>query len=144
MAQIFQSIQLSRTSKLLSFALRTRLPTIQIVRNCSTSQNLQDDQPDPTLENPYLKEKPQCILCKYNIQIDYKNIRLISQFVSPYTGRLYDKHITGLCEAQHRALRKEFIRAAKFGLISPYYRDPKYNDDPKLFDPTRPQRVNPY
>lgn len=113
------------------------------------------------MTNPYLKEKPQCILCRYGIEIDYKvntffresllivilclqNVRLLSQFVSPYTGRMYDKHITGLCERQHRAVRKEHSRAVRFGLMSMFYRDPKYNNDPKLFDPTRPQRANPY
>ena len=29
-------------------------------------------QPDPTLANPYQKPKRQCILCKYNIEVDYK------------------------------------------------------------------------
>ncbi|KAH9415937.1 mitochondrial ribosomal protein S18C [Dermatophagoides pteronyssinus] len=103
-----------------------------------------EDLPDPNMTNPYLKEKPQCILCRYGIEIDYKNVRLLSQFVSPYTGRMYDKHITGLCERQHRAVRKEHSRAVRFGLMSMFYRDPKYNNDPKLFDPTRPQRANPY
>lgn len=76
--------------------------------------------------------------------IYFQNVRLLSQFVSPFTGRLYDKHITGLCETQHRAVRTEIIRAIKYGLMSPYYRDPKYADDPRLFDPTRSQRANPY
>ena len=68
----------------------------------------------------------------------------MTQFVSPFTGRLYDKHITGLCEAQHRAVKKEVQRAQLWGLMSRFYRDPKFNDDPKLFDPTRPSRPNPY
>lgn len=57
---------------------------------------------------------------------------------------MYDKHITGLCEKQHRAVRAEISRSVRFGLLSPWYRDPKYADDPRLFDPTRPTRANPY
>ncbi|KAH9407231.1 28S ribosomal protein S18c, mitochondrial [Tyrophagus putrescentiae] len=96
------------------------------------------------MENPFLKEKRCCILCRHDIQVDYKNVRLLTQFVSPYTGRMYDKHITGLCEAQHRAVRSEIQRSQRFGLMSRHYRDPKYANDPRLFDPTRPTRANPY
>ena len=30
------------------------------------------------------------------------------------------------------------------GLLAHIYKDPKFKDDPKLFDPTRPSRPNPY
>lgn len=113
------------------------------------------------MKNPFVKEKVQCILCRHKVQVDYKvcfglcfrfnlidffyqNVRLLSQFVSPFTGKLYDKHITGLCEKQHRAVRLEISRAIRYGLMSPYYRDLKFQNDPKLFDPTRPIRPNPY
>ncbi|KAI2806722.1 28S ribosomal protein S18c, mitochondrial [Blomia tropicalis] len=112
--------------------------------NSNTCSHTHDDLPDPTMDNPFLKEKRQCILCRYQITADYKNVRLLSQFISPFTGRMYDKHITGLCEKQHRAIRTEISRAIKFGLMSPFYRDPKYGEDPKLFDPTKPGRANPY
>ena len=47
------------------------------------------------MRNPYEKEQRQCILCKYEIEVNYKNPRLLSQFVSPFTGKLYDRNITG-------------------------------------------------
>ena len=47
------------------------------------------------MRNPYEKEQRQCILCKYKIEVNYKNPRLLSQFVSPFTGKLYDRNITG-------------------------------------------------
>ena len=42
-----------------------------------------------------------CVLCprqfKENIMPNYKNPKLLSQFVSPHTGHVYQAHITGLC-----------------------------------------------
>ena len=46
-----------------------------------------DDMPTKIATgDPYKKESHQCIFCKYNLPIDYKNVQLLSQFVSPYTG----------------------------------------------------------
>ena len=42
-----------------------------------------------------------CILCprRYEEKLvpNYKNPKLLSQFISPHTGRVYQSHITGLC-----------------------------------------------
>ncbi|RWS21656.1 28S ribosomal protein S18c-like protein [Leptotrombidium deliense] len=101
-------------------------------------------QPTPNMENPYKKEKKQCILCKYGVQLDYKNPRLLSQFVSPFTGRVYDKHITGLCEKQQQILKAELWKSQRSGFMPYIYRDPRFANDPKLFNPMRPQRPNPH
>lgn len=93
---------------------------------------------------PYELPKQQCILCKHKIQLDYKNPRLLSQFVSPLNGMVYDKHITGLCELQQTILQREIKKSRLTYLMPIYYRHPKYNADPKLFNPDRPQRPNPY
>lgn len=93
---------------------------------------------------PYQKPARKCILCKHNIQVDYKNPRLLSQFVSSLTGDIYDKHITGLCEMQQVALQREIKKSRNCRLMPIYYRDPKYNRDPPLFNPDRPQRPNPW
>lgn len=47
------------------------------------------------MTNPFKKEKIECLLCKHKIEPDYKNTRLLAQFQSPYTGRIYGRHITG-------------------------------------------------
>ena len=43
-----------------------------------------------------------CVLCprqyQESIVPDYKNPKLLSQFVSPHTGNVYQSHITGLCK----------------------------------------------
>lgn len=67
------------------------------------------------MENPYVKEKVRCLLCKYEIQPDYKNVRLLSQFVSRFTGKIYGRHITGLCKKQQDNVECEIKKAIKAG-----------------------------
>lgn len=93
---------------------------------------------------PFERPKQQCLLCKHKIELDYKNPRLLSQFVSPMNGKIYDKHITGLCELQQTILQREIKKSRLAKLMPIYYKHPKYNKDPKLFNPERPQRPNPY
>ncbi|XP_050500504.1 28S ribosomal protein S18c, mitochondrial [Diabrotica virgifera virgifera] len=107
----------------------------------SSSTNI--DAPDFEMENPYEKEKVQCILCKHKIEPDYKNVRLLSQFQSPYTGRIYGRHITGLCKQQQEKVEKEIVKAQFAGLMAYYLKEPAFLQDPELFDvekPIRPHR----
>lgn len=67
------------------------------------------------IENPYKEKRKLCILCKLNIEPDYKNVRLLSQFQSRYTGRIYEKHITGLCERKQKKVEQEIRKAQKAG-----------------------------
>lgn len=95
------------------------------------------------MENPFEKEKQQCVLCKHNIHVDYKNVRLLSQFQSPYTGRIYNRHITRLCKKQQELVEKEIIKAQNAALMPTYLKDPSFLRDPQLFDinkPIRPHR----
>nr|CAI5854957.1 unnamed protein product [Callosobruchus analis] len=92
------------------------------------------------MQNPFEKEKLQCVLCKHKIQVDYKNVKLLSQFQSPYTGRIYGKHITGLCTNQQELVEKEIVKAQSAGLMPTYLKDPHFFEDPELFDAERPIR----
>lgn len=95
------------------------------------------------MPNPFEKENEKCILCKLNITPDYKNVRLLSQFQSPYTGRIYGKHITGLCEEKQKRVELEITKAQDVGLMPYYLKDARFLKDPKLFDsenPLRPHR----
>lgn len=96
------------------------------------------------IANPYEKPKAQCILCKHNIEPDYKNVRLLSQFVSPYTGRVYGRHITALCEKKQFLVEKEIQKSLRAGFMAGYLKDPIYFKDPKLYDPENPLRPNKY
>lgn len=97
-----------------------------------------------SIENPYKKKQQLCILCELNIEPDYKNVRLLSQFQSRYTGRIYEKHITGLCEYKQKKVEQEIIKAQHAGLMGYMTKDPKFYHDPMLFDPNFPFKPHKY
>lgn len=68
-----------------------------------------------SMPNPYEKEKRECILCKLNIVPDYKNTRMLSQFISRFTGRIYGRHITGLCRHKQDHVEKEINKSREAG-----------------------------
>lgn len=102
------------------------------------------DLPEENMENPFVRPKPQCILCKHKITPDYKNIKLLSQFISSQTGRVFGRHITGLCKEQQERVEKEIRKARWSGLMAYYFKHPEFFKDPKLCDPSRPLRPHPY
>lgn len=140
------SQQLNRCSLLMSnmAKIATRMVAYKHQHQVRWLTQEQKDKQFVDAPTPYQKPKRVCILCKHKIKLDYKNPRLLSQFVSPLNGVIYDKHITGLCETQQKILEQE-IRRSRSALLMPiYYKHPKYNKDPPLFNPERPQRPNPY
>lgn len=96
------------------------------------------------MEDPYAKKREMCVLCKYNVDIDYKNVRLLSQFVSTFSGRVYMRHVTGLCEKQQHRVEKAIKRARSCGLMPYYYKNPIYIRDPELVNPERPVKPHKY
>lgn len=115
-------------------------PIIINTRLNSTNEPSADPDAPININNPYKKEKRLCVLCKLNITPDYKNTRLLSQFQSPYTGRVYGRHITGLCKAKQALVEAEITKAQNCALMPYCYKDKLYLKDPKLFDPENPVR----
>ncbi|XP_006609233.1 28S ribosomal protein S18c, mitochondrial [Apis dorsata] len=113
---------------------------------CASNEltDLVDPDMPISIENPYKKKQQLCILCKLNIEPDYKNVRLLSQFQSRYTGRIYEKHITGLCEYKQKKVEQEIIKAQHAGLMGYMTKDPKFCNDPMLFDPNFPFKAHKY
>lgn len=73
--------------------------------------------------DPYEKEPIRCILCPKRyavdyIKPDYKNPKLLAQFVSPHTGLVYKKHITGLCEQMQEEVEREVKKSQHAGFMS--------------------------
>ncbi|XP_018785604.1 PREDICTED: 28S ribosomal protein S18c, mitochondrial [Bactrocera latifrons] len=101
------------------------------------------DQPID-IPNPFEKERRVCILCKHNIVPDYKNVKLLSQFQSPYTGRIYGRHITGLCKQKQEQVEKAIIRAQNCAMMPTYHKEMDFMQDPRLFDPEKPIRPHKY
>uniref|UniRef100_A0A8D2PM37 Small ribosomal subunit protein bS18m n=1 Tax=Zosterops lateralis melanops TaxID=1220523 RepID=A0A8D2PM37_ZOSLA len=59
-------------------------------------------------------------------------ISLLSQFVSPYTGSIYGRHITGLCGKKQKEITKAIKRAHVFGFMPVMFKNPQFLTDPKL------------
>ncbi|KAL3277250.1 hypothetical protein HHI36_012601 [Cryptolaemus montrouzieri] len=120
---------------------QTKRSLVNIIR-CSSNIS-SSDTPKFDMENPFEKEKQKCILCQTGVQVDYKNTKLLSQFQSSYTGRIYGRHITRLCKQQQEIVEREIGKAQNAGLMSSYNKDPAFLGDPKLYDvdnPIRPHR----
>ena len=92
------------------------------------------------LDDPYQPEPKQCVLCpkKYleDIHPTWRNPKLLAQFVSPHTGLVYDKHITGLCEYMQREVVREARRAQKMGRYL-FYSFQTYTYSVRFFSPDR-------
>ncbi|KAM9701099.1 small ribosomal subunit protein bS18m [Menidia menidia] len=82
------------------------------------------------MENPYKEAPKACILC--NITVDYKNIQLLSQFISPHTGRIYGRHITGLCGRKQREVSKAIKKAHALGFMPVTHKHPQFMKDPNI------------
>ncbi|XP_041915113.1 28S ribosomal protein S18c, mitochondrial isoform X1 [Alosa sapidissima] len=86
------------------------------------------------IENPFKEPQKGCILCSNEIKVDYKNIQLLSQFISPHTGRIYGRHITGLCGRRQKEISKAIKRAHAMGFMSVTLKDPQFMKDPNICD----------
>lgn len=107
-------------------------------------KNGNDENEPADMKNPYKREDRLCLLCKLNITPDYKNARLLSQFQSSYTGRIYGRHITGLCEKKQKEVEQAIKLSQACGFMPIYHKALEFIADPKLYDPEKPIRPHPY
>ncbi|KAL7670790.1 hypothetical protein ACOME3_005714 [Neoechinorhynchus agilis] len=95
------------------------------------------DIPHGDLIDPYASRHHKCILCKFRIPLDYKNVSLLSQFVSPQTGLVYSQSITGLCIYKQEQLENAIALSKSCGLMPHRYKPSRYHYQPDLFDPMK-------
>lgn len=69
------------------------------------------------------------------MKIDFRNTKLLSQFVSPQTGFVFNQRTTGLCYFKQVELEKAVLKARRFHLMPYQWKETVYLDDPKLFNP---------
>lgn len=113
--------------------------------NYSSATNTEADSDEPvSMKDPYKRDERVCLLCSLNITPDYKNARLLSQFQSSYTGKIYGRHITGLCKTKQTLVEAAIKKAQASGFMPLYFKSPEFLADPKLYDPDRPIRPHPY
>lgn len=70
------------------------------------------------MDNPFMKDRRLCVLCERNLTPNYKNTKLLSQFVSMYTGKIYGRHITGLCRKRQEQVENEISKAQNAGWLA--------------------------
>ncbi|XP_059905686.1 28S ribosomal protein S18c, mitochondrial [Gadus macrocephalus] len=102
------------------------------LQSSSTSANVtpkKDDMPIQ-MENPFKEPQKGCILC--NTTVDYKNIQLLSQFISPHTGRIYGRHLTGLCGKKQKQVSKAIKKSHAMGFMSVTHKHPQFMKDPNI------------
>ncbi|XP_047229127.1 28S ribosomal protein S18c, mitochondrial isoform X2 [Girardinichthys multiradiatus] len=69
-------------------------------RSLTSAEVLQKEDPILNAERSTKESQKGCVLC--SITVDFKNIQLLSQFISPHTGRIYGRHITGFMSVTHK------------------------------------------
>ncbi|XP_071770395.2 small ribosomal subunit protein bS18m [Centroberyx gerrardi] len=102
------------------------------LRSLSATSNVtqpKDDMP-VKMDNPFKEPQKGCILC--SVTVDFKNTQLLSQFVSPHTGRIYGRHITGLCGRKQREVSKAIKKAHSMGFMSVTHKHPQFMKDPNI------------
>lgn len=117
--------------------------TARYSSNAST-KDVSDENEPADMKNPYKREDRVCLLCKLNITPDYKNARLLSQFQSSYTGRIYGRHITGLCKQKQTEVERAIKKSQACGFMPIYHKALEFVADPKLYDAEKPIRSHPY
>ncbi|XP_066501984.1 28S ribosomal protein S18c, mitochondrial [Hoplias malabaricus] len=117
----------------LAFSRHGSIPNITAwcLRSVTTTQQEDKINDMPIkMDNPFKQPQKGCILC--NVPVDYKNVQLLSQFISPHTGRIYGRHITGLCGQKQREVTKAIKRAQSMGFMSVTLKNPQLMKDPNI------------
>ncbi|XP_014440528.1 28S ribosomal protein S18c, mitochondrial-like isoform X1 [Tupaia chinensis] len=62
---------------------------------------------------------------QYRQETGNEDLSLPSQFISPLTGCIYGRHITGLCGKKQKEVSEAIKRAQIMGVMPVTYKDPK-------------------
>ncbi|XP_034005724.1 28S ribosomal protein S18c, mitochondrial-like [Trematomus bernacchii] len=116
----------------------TRIRTVLLqqgntgLRSLTTTSNVVQPNEDRLIkmENPYKEPQKGCLLC--NVTVDFKNTQLLSQFISPYTGRIYGRHITRLCSRKQKEVAKAVKKSHALGFMSVTHKHPEFMKDPHV------------
>ena len=61
--------------------------------------------------------KKSCIFCKKNLEIDYKNVELLSRYLSS-KGKIVSRRFSGNCAKHQRKIAREIKRARFLSLLA--------------------------
>ncbi|MBN3039557.1 MAG: 30S ribosomal protein S18 [Candidatus Omnitrophica bacterium] len=65
-----------------------------------------------------IKLNKDCAFCKNNLDLDYKNIELLSRYVNS-RGRIVSRRVSGNCAKHQRKLSQE-VKRSRFLNLLPY------------------------
>lgn len=82
--------------------------------------------------HPYGSKQKKCIICEYDVHLDYKNVRLLSQFVSNHTGMIYHRGITGLCIPMQKHIASLVKTSRAFGFMPYSNKIMEFQADPDI------------
>ena len=85
-------------------------------------------------ENMMWKKTDGCVLCNNNINVTYKNVAFLYQFVSN-TGMILGPHTTGLCQLSHQIITDCITTAREMGLMAHDYKPLEYQKLSVIDDP---------
>ncbi|NXV53602.1 RT18B protein, partial [Uria aalge] len=59
-----------------------------------------------------------CPICRdRNLHVDFRNVKLLDQFICPHSGVVFHPTHTGVCMKQHKLLTKAITQAQDHGLL---------------------------
>ncbi|XP_012716049.3 28S ribosomal protein S18c, mitochondrial [Fundulus heteroclitus] len=99
-------------------------------RSLTSAAALQKDDAPMKAETPSKEPRRGCVLC--SVTVDFKNVQLLSQFISPHTGRIYGRHITGLCGRKQKEISKAIKKAHSLGFMPVTHKHPQFMTDPRI------------
>ncbi|RWS02408.1 28S ribosomal protein S18b-like protein [Dinothrombium tinctorium] len=83
-------------------------------------------------EDGYVKGSSPCALCRDRFLVPhYKNVKLLMQFISPWTGEVIEPRKTNLCQMKQEELLVAIYLAKEYGTIS--FHIPMKKFDYKLY-----------
>ncbi|RWS24992.1 28S ribosomal protein S18b-like protein [Leptotrombidium deliense] len=69
-------------------------------------------------DDGYIKYASPCPICRDRfLVLHYRNVKLISQFISPFTGEILEPIKTNLCQHKHDELLVAFYLAKDYGTL---------------------------
>ena len=88
---------------------------------------------DSNSKLPGINDCPKNCLCSNKVPIDYKNGRLLSQFISNRTGMIFPRTLTGICMKKQKQIARTIKLSRQAGFMPFTFKLPAYQEDPVLF-----------
>ena len=108
-----------------------KIPTVPVKKIAPNQNQLPSHQPLDRKEyvcqgDLLWKKSDGCVLCNYNINVSYKNVAFLYQFVTD-SGRIVGPQTTGLCHLSHQIITDCITTARDLGIMARDYKPLEYS-----------------